>query len=323
MIHRCILVFLLNAFLLLVATSLVGAESSSVVMTMMIRDEEINLNSNLPLWAKMINYFVVLVDSRTKDNSVAVITSILNKANRNFVIIPYLFEGFGQARTLSLQHAWSHYSNASHVLIADPDWKPEVSTIRLSELDQSAQVFRFTVFDRSGITRRRIDWLLLHRQGLAMRYSLHEVLDIGHYTVKEISWVAHEIEQIGTWHATVGHGNSRTAKRYEFDLELLTKDLAFYNHDPHVHYYLGITYFALAEGQLKQNGYHNATAISNAIHFLNLRLASTYDDEFVEERWACMFTLAGIYSSPLQVSSPVKFPDFYSDIEFCYINFIL
>lgn len=134
-----------------------------------------------------------------------------------------------------------------------------------------------------------------------MRYSLHEVLDIGMYQVKQLNWVVHEIEQLGTWHATVGHGHSHALARYEFDLQLLHKDLLHYGHDPHVHYYLGITYFAFSEGLANEKGQTNSTSVDLAIFYLTKRISSIYDDEFVEERWACMYTLGAIYASPLKV----------------------
>lgn len=80
-----------------------------------------------------------------------------------------------------------------------------------------------------------------------MRYRLHEVLDIGPYTVKDISLVVREVEQNGTWHSSVGHGNSMSAKRYLFDLDMLYRDLRDLGSDPHVHYYLGVTHQAYAE----------------------------------------------------------------------------
>ncbi|RYG65337.1 hypothetical protein EON64_12170 [archaeon] len=179
---------------------------SSLVATFIIRDEEVNLRSNLPLWAQFTDYFAFLVDYRTIDGSVKAINQILEPKNISYVIQNYSFSGFGEARSASLELAYKHFSKASHVMIADPDWKPSVETIDKAELDDSALVFRFMVFDRSGETRRYIDWCLLHRPGLKMRYALHEVLDIGHYAPKRITWVFHEIEQLGTWHKTVGHG---------------------------------------------------------------------------------------------------------------------
>lgn len=179
---------------------------ASLVATFIIRDEEVNLRSNLPLWANFTDYFTFLVDYRTVDGSLKAIDLILGTKQIPYVIQNYSFSGFGDARTASLELAYKHFGNASHVMIADPDWRPDVATINKAELDYSAPVFRFMVFDRSGETRRYIDWCLLHRPGLKMRYALHEVLDVGHYSPKHITWVFHEIEQLGTWHKTVGHG---------------------------------------------------------------------------------------------------------------------
>ena len=125
-------------------------------------------------------------------------------------------------------------------MIADPDWRVDLSTVKKSDLDLESDAFRFLIYDRNGQSTRRCDWLLKNRKGLAMRYHLHEVLHIGeHYTWKLIEWQFHEIEKPGSWHSTVGHGNSFSAKRYLFDLDLLRKDLDVYGHDPHTHYYLG------------------------------------------------------------------------------------
>jgi len=95
-----------------------------------------------------------------------------------------------------LSASWQYFSHASHVLIADPDWRPDITTMKKSQLDLSADVFRFLSYDRNNITTRRMDWLLKHKAGLKMRYHLHEVLDIGYYTVKNIPWVVHEIEKV-------------------------------------------------------------------------------------------------------------------------------
>lgn len=264
---------------------------------MIIRDEEVNLRQNLPVWSTIADFFVFLIDNRTRDSSEHTIRSILRAADRPFFIQEYFFEGFGQARTLSLSKAFEHFPQASHVLIADPDWKPDTTTINKHDLDDSADVFRFVVFDRNGFTRRRMDWLLRMRSGLAMRYHVHEVLDIGQYSVKSIPWIIHEIEQAGTWHTTVGHSSSFAAKRFLFDLDLLYKDLTLYGHDPHTHYYLGSTLHAYVESHFKETGHLNTTMLDSAIEFLEKRVRSVYADEFVEERWACLYTLGSIYSS--------------------------
>ena len=87
--------------------------------------------------------------------------------------------------------------------------------------------------------------------GLKMRYNLHEVLDIGTYSVKDVPLIAREIES--PCPTLVCHvpacsiSRAISAKRYQFDLDMLYKDLKIFNHDPHVHYYLGITHQAYAE----------------------------------------------------------------------------
>lgn len=58
----------LTACLLLVFQK-VYAASSSLVITMMCRDEEVNLNANLEKWTAVADYFVFIVDSRTIDGT--------------------------------------------------------------------------------------------------------------------------------------------------------------------------------------------------------------------------------------------------------------
>ena len=273
----------------------------SVVITMISRDEEVNFRSNLALWLPIAEYFAILVDSRTTDDSVKVIEAVLRGRVRGFHTEAYEFTGFGPARTKSLQVAWSHFPEATHVLIADPDWKPDTSTMNVNDLDLHHTVFRFTVHDRNGETKRLMDWFLRHEEGLRMRYHLHEVLDNGldNYIVKHIPWVAHEIEKPGTWHSKVGHGDSHSVKRLQFDLSMLAKDQVAYGHDPHTHYYLGITNHGVAEGMYKENkNIVNETIVqyaAAAVDNLLLRLHSEYMSEFGQERWGVLFILADVY----------------------------
>lgn len=273
---------------------------NSIVMTMMIRDEAVNIKSNLPLWSKIIDYFIFMIDERTIDDTEKSIKDILgNKIP--YKILYYQFNGFGPARTLSLQNAWKYFSQATHVWIADPDWKPELNTISKDELDLVHDAFRFLIYDRNGITTRRCDWLLRHRDGLAMKYHLHEVLDIGEtYSPIPIKWIVREIEQPGSWHTTVGHGHSMSAARYKFDLEMLEKDLVMYGHNPHTHHYLGITHEAYAEGLLKANKNQMTKEIeyhlNQSVTYFTKRIMEIYEPEFLEERWACMFSLGALYA---------------------------
>lgn len=272
----------------------------ALAMVMMCRDEAVNFKSNLASWLPIVDYFVFMVDSRTTDDSEKVISSILDPALKDYKVVSYNFTGFGQGRTQSLDEAWKSFPHASHVLIADPDWSPDVTTMDINDLDDSADVFRFTAYDRNGVTRRRMDWLLKHRAGLAMRYHLHEVLDIGMYEVKNLKWEVREIEKPGSWHTTVGHTDSFAASRYLFDLDLLYKDLAVFGHDPHTHYYLGVTHEAFASKSKLQLGVNHPEVQHHAelaVRYMKLRATTRYDDEFVDQRWAVMMQLGSLYTS--------------------------
>ncbi|CAN0111363.1 unnamed protein product, partial [Ectocarpus fasciculatus] len=142
-------------------------------MTFIVRDEEVNVRSNLPDYVAFVDYFVFMVDHRTSDGTLTAIEEILG-GKRNYHIEMYEFDGFGPARTASLQTVWKHYSNATHVWIADPDWKADMKSIKKEELSMDADAFRFLIYDRNGFTTRRCDWLLRNRANLAMRYHLHE-----------------------------------------------------------------------------------------------------------------------------------------------------
>jgi len=139
---------------------------------MIVRDEAVNLKTNLALWTPIVSFFVFLIDSRTCDDSIEVIHNILEKTrltqervrynltegyffkNDRYSIISSEFNGFGNARTKSMQYAWSHFPQASHILLCDPDWVPKTDTMVLSDLDSLHDVFGFTSYDRTNLTTR-------------------------------------------------------------------------------------------------------------------------------------------------------------------------
>jgi hypothetical protein len=303
-----------GGFVLASAAAVVaGSKELSVVVAMICRNEEVNFKSNLLLWTQGegIKYFLFLMDDRNTDNSPATIKKILSGV-AEYAIVTSPFEGFGQARTKSMQEAWKNFPQASHIIVADPDWRPDMSTFRLDMLDlPGVDVFRFTAYDRNKITNRQMDWIMRHKPTNRMRYHLHEVVDIGPYNVSAIPFIVHEIEQPGTWHSSVGHENSFSMKRFMFDLDLLRKDLVTYGHDPHTHYYLGTTNCAvLGKIDLKNPpaGMDVQNFTDGCIRYLTTRVESTYQSEFVEERWGAMFQLGLAYQTYLVSGYSFNFP---------------
>jgi len=292
---------------LVVATFWIHASAgvASIVMTMLCRDEHVNLKANLVNWVRVVDYFVFVVDKRTIDGSVKTIESILGSTSKKYTVVWNEFTGFGAARTLSLETAWNVFPNASHVLIADPDWHFNLKTFDKAILatHTNADVFRFTIFDaeRGGRSNmRKMDWLLKNKPGLSMKYNLHEVLSIGNYEAVHIPWEVREVAKEGTWHSTVGHGDSASAERYKSDLRLLYLDLEQYGHDPHTHYYLGSAHQSYAMQAQHALGLYSDEVqhhVDQAVHFLELRARSLYEAELLEQRWAALIELGNIYTS--------------------------
>ena len=74
---------------------------TSIVMTMICRDEEVNLRANLAQWFPVVDYFIFLIDSRNTDHTWYFIKRTFQGSKENsFKALSYDFEGFGHARTL-------------------------------------------------------------------------------------------------------------------------------------------------------------------------------------------------------------------------------
>jgi hypothetical protein len=106
-------------FALMCMAAVANSTGISLAITMICRNEEVNFRSNLELWLNVVDYFVFMVDTRTTDQSVSAIEEILT-GRAEYKIVPYDFEGFGQARSSSLNTVWRYFPQASHVMIADP-----------------------------------------------------------------------------------------------------------------------------------------------------------------------------------------------------------
>ncbi|CAM9713169.1 unnamed protein product [Choristocarpus tenellus] len=183
-------------------------------MLMIVRDEEVNLRLNLPLWRDIIDCYVVGVDDRTKDDTIQVVNAVL-PANKSRFIFLYNFEGFGQARNEVLRATRNTFPHATHLLVADADWRPNLDTVDLSQLDLVHRSFQFLIWDRSGHTTRTSSWLMRNEEGLGFKYRIHEVIDSanakGLLPSKKIGWEVHEVEGNYSWHTNL-HGHSRTAE---------------------------------------------------------------------------------------------------------------
>ncbi|CAM9370785.1 unnamed protein product [Discosporangium mesarthrocarpum] len=235
-------------------------ERNTLCMLMIVRDEEVNLRLNLPLWRDVIDCYVIGVDDRTTDGTVSVIESIVPPDKPRHIFY-YTFVGFSQARNVVLRATGEMFPDASHILIADADWRPDLETVNISDLDRVHRSFQFLIWDRSGHTTRRASWLVRHEEGLHFKYRIHEVLDspMGSefLPAKKLGWEVHEVESNYSWHTNL-HGHSKSPERFLMDLELLKQDYEDNPRDLHTLYYLGITTFSFLETKAGK-GTHEAT----------------------------------------------------------------
>ena len=73
-------------FLILLNFLILVKSDVEIAITMMIRDEAVNIRSNLALWLPVIDYFVFIVDSRNTDESKDAIYKVLEGKAKGFKI---------------------------------------------------------------------------------------------------------------------------------------------------------------------------------------------------------------------------------------------
>ena len=134
----------------------VASPGASLLLALMVRDEEANLRANLPYFGSLADAVVCGIDDRSSDNSALAIAESLPKVAR--WVFYFRFDGFGRGRSLVFREAWRKFPHVSHVLCLDPDWVPDLNVSLKIQLDFKYQTFLFKVVDRNGLTSRTMNW---------------------------------------------------------------------------------------------------------------------------------------------------------------------
>jgi hypothetical protein len=121
---------------------------------------------------QLFDCYVAGVDSRTTDDTEVAIKEAFEGIPGT--IFTFSYDGLGNSRTEVLKRAWEEYSWATHVIFIDPDWRPVPGTMDKSQLSLEYTNFFFKIHDRNGKTTRILDWMVLHEEGLKMKYRWHE-----------------------------------------------------------------------------------------------------------------------------------------------------
>ncbi|GMH54121.1 hypothetical protein TL16_g01611, partial [Triparma laevis f. inornata] len=207
------------------------ASGPTLCMLMLARDEALNVENHLPLYGPdFFDCYVLAVDSKTSDDTVDNVRKVMGEDKPGY-IFEFEYEGLGRARKKCLEHAWREFSWASHIMFVDPDWKPVGETLNKQDLDPDSTNYFFIVKDRNGKTSRSIDWLVVHEDGIKMKYNWHEQWvfprggEFGGAVVKNkiLGWVFEERDDFDNWHEGE-HISSFSYERYIFELGELERD---------------------------------------------------------------------------------------------------
>ena len=241
----------------IITLSCAAAGAPTLLLALMVRDEEANLRANLPAFSGLADFVVCGIDDRSRDGSARAVAEALPDVPR--WVFYFRFDGFGRGRTGVFREAWRKFPEASHVLVLDPDWELDAPRASRAHLNADERTFLFKVWDRNGMTSRTMNWLVKHEANLTFEHQLHEQLvqpnaGPGPQRAHVLPWEFAEREVRGrdTWHsAATAHGHSQSYERYLFDLELLDMDLADLGpDDPHTLFYLGVTHLSALDAML-------------------------------------------------------------------------
>ena len=128
-------------------------EPGTFMLTMIVKNEALRLETSLPAWAPIIDYWVIGVDRNNTDNTEDVIAKHLSHVPGEILIVD--FDGMGPTWTKVVEHGLKKFPEASHGILADADFTPLPSTMSKWDLDRSCSKHTFTVLEADGTVRER------------------------------------------------------------------------------------------------------------------------------------------------------------------------
>lgn len=265
---------------------------------MLIKNEEEHLKRSLPEWAKIVDYWIVGVDSNNTDNSPAVIQKYLGHIPGEMVTVD--FDGMGKTWTKLVRYGLSHYPQATHGIMSDADFTPLTGTWKRSELDLTASKHFFVVIeaDRSGT--RTMDWIYRNIPGVEVLRRTHQILVVPKIPgqreyAKELS--LHVQEHAAGFQDRAGNKSGRY-------IDWLLKDLEEYPGDSRTIYYLAKEHMDLMGGrtgdpvrEIREGGpgaYHVHKALEYYIQRAEMEYSINVGEKIDEERYWSMLKAAEI-----------------------------
>ena len=174
------------------------APTPTLMLNMLIKDEEAHLARTLPIWAEIIDYWIIGVDSKNSDASPAVIERELVGRGIPGKMVNVSFDGMGPTWTVLVDEGVASFPDATFGIIADADHAPVVETFNRDELRYNPAtdgeharapiVLIYSILTETpqgASIRRRIDWMYRNIPGFSVVRRVHQQL---HY--HNASWTS-------------------------------------------------------------------------------------------------------------------------------------
>lgn len=268
--------------------------TGTLLLNMLIKDEEEHLNRTLPQWARIISAWVIGVDDANSDASREVIQQHLGHIPGQIVTVH--FDGMGPTWSRLCRKGVELFPGVTHGILADADFAPRVETFAASQLDVRQSKHLFSIWNEAGV-QRKLDWIYRNVKGVHVERRTHQVLRVPPLPGQQVFMTEvslHLDEQAGGYQDRTG-GSLGKINRY---IGFLAADLEDLPGDSRTLYYLGIAYMDKYLALRSEGSAESAEeALGLAVEYMKRRAAvgDVDDPNNVEELWMTHVKLGEVY----------------------------
>jgi len=270
----------------------------TLLLNMLIKNEEEHLARTLPAWARIIDAWVIGVDDNNTDASREVITRALGHLPGKMVTVH--FDGMGPTWTRLVEAGWEAFPHVTHGILADADFAPLSASMDKMELDIRASKALYTIYSADHAHKRKLDWVYRNMPGVTVQRRTHQALVVPELPDQEVFITELATlrvdERPGGYQDRAGGARAK-AQRY---IDFLEADLAeFGANDTRSLYYLGVGYLDLYKHGVEEHGGvpndEDRAALVAATAYYERRAAIVGVDVGTrEERWFAVLKLGEI-----------------------------
>ena len=261
----------------------------TLLLNMLTKNEAAHLNRTLPLWAPLIDYYIIGIDDANTDDSPRIIQRHLGHIPGRIETVH--FTGMGPTWTLLVEAGLRHFPEATHGIIADADFAPMQLKLDRMQLDVRCSKAMYTVYTEDHLTTRRMDWIYRNLRGVRVERRTHQILTAPALPGQEVFQTLVDLaveERPGGFQDRSGEKDARYIHWLELDLEE-------YPDDPRTLYYLAYAHLNLFTREGGGGGGGGRGVVDG-----NLSVAIGYFERRarvegnLEERWFAMLKLGEV-----------------------------